>query len=229
MKHSILLVLFYSIISNLAAQENAYIRPQFKNGERDLHAYLDKNLKYPINELHSYTLGKCFAKIYINKDGKVALVLVDGNNENMNMAVKNTLKSMPPWKPAKLNSQAIDTLVMKTIYFSIDFSHIKQDSSIYECILYRNAITDDEQEKKNAKANALWRNGLYEFENKDYEFAIDFFNKAEEFGMINKNLYYYRGIAHFNIKNHEKACKDWSEAVKQGDVDADELYKTRCQ
>ena len=110
----------------------------------------------------------------------------------------------------------------------MDYSHIKGDSSIYECMIYRNVISKDEKVIQNTKAKALWKNGLYEFENKDYEFAIEFFKNAESNGITDKNLYYYRGIAYFNTGNKELACTDWKQAIKQGDVEAEELHKSKC-
>lgn len=62
---------------------------------------------------------------------------------------------------------------------------------------------------------------------KQYHSSLNDLNKSIEFDPGNSNAYLNRGLAHFFLKDMEKACEDWHQAADMGlekGVEAVEIY-----
>ena len=63
-----------------------------------------------------------------------------------------------------------------------------------------------------AKENILFHLGIEQFNNNQYQTAIDYFTKSidsETFGTVMAQTYYWRGESYYRLHNYQSAIKDW--------------------
>lgn len=242
MKHSLTLLIFGLLSMPTIAQTDttvkSYVAPEFKGGLKAFHSYLGNYLRYPQELWRNGKQGNVTATIYLDQTGNIKDVIASGKNEVLNNEVKRVLILMPHWESGKLNGVPIDTTVTKEVYFSIEDSRIKKDSTKYECLMYSvkvNLLDRDEATKrkesadKYAAAKAIYDKGVSELQNNNAADALDIFNQADQQGFHNIDLYYNRGVANLKTGNKEAACQDWLEGARLGDDEALELYNKKCK
>jgi len=72
------------------------------------------------------------------------------------------------------------------------------------------------------------RGSIY-FSKKDFLPAIDDFDQAIEHDVNDVHAWFNRGVAHYNIGLHQKACYDWDKAGKLGNYDAFKYISRYCK
>ena len=96
---------------------------EFPGGTEALKAYLKDNLKYPESAREIAIEGKVYLKFIISKKGEISNVSVlRGINEcnECNKEAIRLIKSMPKWKPAKVNLKEVHSYYTIPVIFKID-------------------------------------------------------------------------------------------------------------
>lgn len=85
----------------ITAEEN----PEF-NG--DVFAYLSKSLKYPIIPQENGVQGKVICQFVVNRDGSITdIEVVRGVDKYLDAEAVRVIKTMPAWKPGKMNGKPV--------------------------------------------------------------------------------------------------------------------------
>ncbi|MCT4589253.1 MAG: trypsin-like peptidase domain-containing protein [Carboxylicivirga sp.] len=71
--------------------------------------------------------------------------------------------------------------------------------------------------------------GTIYFSRKDYLLAIRDFDQAIEKDINDVHAWFNRGVSHYNIGLHEKACYDWDKAGKLGNFEAYKYISRYCK
>lgn len=71
--------------------------------------------------------------------------------------------------------------------------------------------------------------GTIYFSNQDYLPAIQDYDRAIEKDIKDVHAWFNRGIAHYNLGLHQKACYDWDKAGKLGNYDAFKYISRYCK
>lgn len=71
--------------------------------------------------------------------------------------------------------------------------------------------------------------GALQFENAEYQAAIESFSRAIEADDPDKAAaYYYRADCYYHLKDKDNACVNWRQSAKLGDKDAQFIVKNYC-
>lgn len=109
---------YYSRIYSYA--DTAVAAPTFHGGERAMYSYFAQNIRYPLKAKKHHTVGKVVAMAIIEKDGRVTNIkLIDDIGDGCGAAVIRTLRAMPRWNSATLNSIPVRYLVRIPITFQM--------------------------------------------------------------------------------------------------------------
>lgn len=85
----------------ITAEEN----PEFKGNVFD---YLSKSLKYPIIPQENGIQGKVICQFVVNRDGTITdIEVVRGVDKYLDAEAVRVIKSMPAWKPGKMNGKPV--------------------------------------------------------------------------------------------------------------------------
>ena len=85
----------------VTAEEN----PEFKG---DIFAYLSKSLKYPIIPQENGVQGKVICQFVVNRDGSITdIEVVRGVDKYLDAEAIRVIKTMPAWKPGKMNGKPV--------------------------------------------------------------------------------------------------------------------------
>lgn len=71
--------------------------------------------------------------------------------------------------------------------------------------------------------------GVIKFSEQNFLSAINDFDKAIEKDINDMHAYFNRGVAHYNIGLHQKACEDWTKAGKLGKYEAYRYISRYCK
>lgn len=92
----------------------AEVMPTFPGGDRELMAYLNKNLKYPVIAAEQGIQGRVVLRFVVGKDGEISSIEVQRSLEaSCDKEAIRVVKSMPRWIPGKQNGKAVP------VYFSL--------------------------------------------------------------------------------------------------------------
>lgn len=79
--------------------------PEF-NG--DINKYLSEAIKYPIIAIETGLQGKVYCEFVVNRDGTIVDVkVVRGIDRSLDNEAVRVIKSMPAWKPGRMNGRAV--------------------------------------------------------------------------------------------------------------------------
>lgn len=93
-------------------------KPQFPGGEQSLYKYLANNIRYPERAVNANQEGAVYVNFVIRKDGSVSDVSVKKPiGFTMDEEAKRVVKSMPRWKPAKLNGKPVHYVYQLPVKF----------------------------------------------------------------------------------------------------------------
>ncbi|MBN2766441.1 MAG: energy transducer TonB [Paludibacteraceae bacterium] len=85
----------------ITAEEN----PEFKG---DVFTYLSKSLKYPIIPQENGVQGKVICQFVVNRDGSITdIEVVRGVDKYLDAEAVRVIKTMPAWKPGKMNGKPV--------------------------------------------------------------------------------------------------------------------------
>ena len=83
----------------------AEVNPEF-NG--DVFTYLSKSLKYPIIPQENGVQGKVICQFVVNRDGSITdIEVVRGVDKYLDAEAVRVIKTMPAWKPGKMNGKPV--------------------------------------------------------------------------------------------------------------------------
>jgi len=116
----LLFVLLFSF--GVYAQENTdkkeYTQAEFPGGQAALIKYLAKNTQYPKEAKEKDKSGKVTVFFVINKNGKTENVkVVNGICPSIDKEAVRVVETMPKWKPATKNGEAVETTYSVPITF----------------------------------------------------------------------------------------------------------------
>ncbi len=95
-------------------REFVEIMPQFPGGEKELMAFLKKNLKYPVIAAEIGTQGRVVLRFVVGKDGSISNIeVVRPLEASCDKEAVRVIKSMPKWIPGRQNG------VPASVYFSL--------------------------------------------------------------------------------------------------------------
>lgn len=137
-KTIVLLVLLFSILSNLPAQEpitaklapsenKNVTQPEFPGGENNFYKYLSDNIKYPPVLIKIKLEGSISLKFIVDKEGKIKNVeITTGFDPDADDEVLRVIRTMPTWTPAKENGEVVDFIHHLTVTFTLTDELIEQ-------------------------------------------------------------------------------------------------------
>ncbi|MCC6700836.1 MAG: energy transducer TonB [Fluviicola sp.] len=95
---------------------------EYPGGKTAMNAFLASNIKYPETALKLGLQGKCYLKFVVSENGNVSNVKVMKGVTDCPECDKEAIRvvrSMPNWKPAKMNGKAINSFYTLPINFML--------------------------------------------------------------------------------------------------------------
>ncbi|HNP79116.1 MAG: energy transducer TonB [Cyclobacteriaceae bacterium] len=103
-----------------SAPGDNYLEAEPLNGYPALYAYFDSELKYPEVALRDSIQGTESVSFIINKEGKPeTITILHSLGSPFDEESRRLIINMPPWKPARLNSQPVRAKITIPLTFSI--------------------------------------------------------------------------------------------------------------
>jgi len=94
--------------------------PEFPGGYQGLHEYLSRYLVFPDEAKEKLITGRVLLSFVIDESGKAREVSVTrGIGGGCDEEAVRVIRSMPPWKPATQNGQAVPVMFTLPIYFKL--------------------------------------------------------------------------------------------------------------
>lgn len=96
---------------------------QFKGGLKKARKYLSKNIKYPPSAIKNGKEGKCYLKFIVTDEGYISNVKVVRGVQDCpecDAEAIRVVKSMPRWKPGKINGKPINSSFTLPIEFKLN-------------------------------------------------------------------------------------------------------------
>lgn len=82
--------------------------------------YIADNLRYPDNCINGVLTGLVIVSFTVNEDGNLSDIKVERTLDHMlDEEVIRVVKSMPKWKPAKLNGKAVKSKYTIPVNFRV--------------------------------------------------------------------------------------------------------------
>jgi protein TonB len=132
MKTTLLIITLFAFSSISFGQENKDtsivqivdfpdVEAEFPGGNGALMKYISQNIIYPEDYLELDITGTIYLSFFVNTNGYVSDVKVErGLNKGFDAMAKKLIRSMPPWKPAKMNEMAVKSRVRLPIAISLE-------------------------------------------------------------------------------------------------------------
>lgn len=96
--------------------------PQFPGGEKELMAYLAKNIKYPTVAAENNIQGRVTLKFVVSKTGAVTdIQIIKGFDPSCDKEALRVVKAMPKWIPGKQNGQNVN------VYYTLPVTYRLQN------------------------------------------------------------------------------------------------------
>ncbi len=96
---------------------------EFPGGYPAMMAFIQKNLVFPETAIENNVQGKCFLRFVVSVAGTISSVQVTKGVPDCpecDKAAVKAIKSMPNWKPGKLNGRSVSSYCSIPINFSIE-------------------------------------------------------------------------------------------------------------
>jgi protein TonB len=87
-----------------------------------MNAFLASNIKYPETAIKLGLQGKCYLKFVVSENGNVSNVnVVKGVTDcpECDKEAIRVVRSMPNWKPAKMNGKAVNSFYTLPVSFKL--------------------------------------------------------------------------------------------------------------
>lgn len=96
-------------------------QPEFPGGPEAMNLFLAKNLKYPAKARSLKIQGKVFVGFMVRKDSTLSDVqAMRGIGCGCDEEAVRLVRSMPKWKPAEADGQAIDAVIVIPVRFELE-------------------------------------------------------------------------------------------------------------
>lgn len=93
--------------------------PKFPGGQAKMYAFLVKNTHYPESEFKDSIQGKVYVTFVVTKKGNLTHIKIKkGFNEDFNNEALRVVKSMPKWKPGRMNGKKVNVRVILPFNFT---------------------------------------------------------------------------------------------------------------
>lgn len=97
--------------------------PEFPGGMDSLTSYLTQRLVYPREALVNRAEGTVYVSFVINTNGSTGKIkILRGIDKSLDRVAIDALRTMPHWKPGKINGKAVRTQVNLPIRFILPIS-----------------------------------------------------------------------------------------------------------
>jgi len=94
--------------------------PSFPGGYQGLMAYLATNIKYPVVAQENNVQGRVIIGFVVEKDGSISDVkVIRSVDPSLDREAQRVVKSMPKWKPGKLNGKAVRVKYTVPVVFRV--------------------------------------------------------------------------------------------------------------
>lgn len=95
--------------------------PEFPGGQNALFKYLSQTVKYPAIAKENKIQGRVLCQFVVNKDGSISdiEVIQSGGDASLDKEALRVIKSMPKWKPGKLNGEPVRVKYVLPITFKL--------------------------------------------------------------------------------------------------------------
>ena len=91
--------------------------PEFKG---NVNEYLSKVINYPTIAVETGTQGKVYCEFVVNTDGSITDVkVVRGVDRSLDNEAMRVIKSMPKWKPGRMNGKAVRVRYTLPVVFKL--------------------------------------------------------------------------------------------------------------
>jgi len=108
---------------DVAPEENNEIHvyvPEMPQFNGDVNSYLSNNIKYPQIPLENEIQGRVVCQFVVNKDGSIVdIQVVKSIDRYLDAEAVRVIKSMPNWKPGKMNGKAVRVKYTLPIMFKL--------------------------------------------------------------------------------------------------------------
>ncbi len=95
-------------------------KPEFPGGTAAMMEWVSANVKYPESAKEKDLEGKVFTQFVVDKTGKVTdVIIIQGAADCFNEEALRVVKSMPDWKPGKLNGKLVKVSFQLPINFML--------------------------------------------------------------------------------------------------------------
>lgn len=174
-----------------------------------------KERGYNFDSRTSDTSVKAYIGFVVNSIGLVedVKVLQSSGSRVLDEAAMCNVREMTPFKPAKKDGKNVSTKFTLPVQFPLD----KKSYGLYKS--ERDLI---------AKQNQFYNEGVKTFGNKQFNMALENYEKALEISPEDIDALYNAGATCIELDNTTKACEFWSRIKLLGKNDADDLIKKYC-
>ena len=91
--------------------------PEFKG---NVNEYLSKVINYPTIAVETGTQGKVYCEFVVNTDGSITDVkVVRGVDRSLDNEAMRVIKSMPKWKPGRMNGKTVRVRYTLPVVFKL--------------------------------------------------------------------------------------------------------------
>lgn len=123
----ILLLILCILVVNLKgfAQENVYEiveeMPEFPGGVAKMNEYLSNSIVYPDYAIENNIEGRVVVEFIVNADGTLTNLQIKRSiHESLDNEALRVVKSMPKWKPGKMNGKLVRVKYVLPISFNLE-------------------------------------------------------------------------------------------------------------
>jgi protein TonB len=105
-------------------QDTTYVEyrvmPQFNGGLEALRAYLNRNLKYPVDARKAGIEGSVRVRFIVDKDGSISDLVVTQGHPLLIPEAMRVVQKMPPWIPGKMEGELTKFTYILPVTFRLE-------------------------------------------------------------------------------------------------------------
>lgn len=117
----VLILLLFFILNLIAYSQNQnIIEPSYPGGFSSMMSYINKNLKYPNEDVLNNVEGIVEVAFWVEKDGTITNIrIVKGLTETLNAEALRVISILPKWIPGMVNGEKLKQEVTLKVTFSL--------------------------------------------------------------------------------------------------------------
>ncbi len=172
--------------------------PKFPGGEKAMFEFLGANVKYPPEAKANNINGKIYISFVISKEGNIeGIKVLRGVHSILDNEAIRVVKAMPKWIPGTQEGKPVN------VSYNLPINFVLRGVSAPNGPNPRSS-------KSQSKGNKF-------FAKKDFSKAITHYTEAIKWYPNYKNAFYQRAMCYAQLKDMDKACKDWKKCTELGD------------